>query len=77
MIPQDRQSTRVHRLISLLAKVLLAVEVEMPLAVSELLAKKEMIPHESVILEGEEEVMLSSSILAASWCSWEIFFWLD
>jgi len=47
---------------SLLTEVLLAVEVVMALAVSELLAKKEMIPHESAILEGEEEVMLSSGV---------------
>jgi len=50
-------------LISLLAEVLLAAEVEMVLVVSELLAKKEMIPHESVTLEEEEEAMLSSDAL--------------
>jgi len=41
----------------------------MALAVSELLAKKETIPHESATLEEEEGVMLSSGVLAASWCS--------
>jgi len=54
---------------SLLAKVLLAVEVETVIAASELLVT---IPHESVILEEEEKVVLSSGVLAASWCSWEL-----
>jgi len=45
---------------SLLAEVLLAAEVETVLAVSELLAKKRTIPHESVTLEEEEEALLSS-----------------
>jgi hypothetical protein len=58
LIPLDRQSAQVHRLISLLAEVLLAVGVKMALAVSELLAKKETIPHESATLEEEEGVML-------------------
>jgi len=39
----------------LLTEVLLAAEVETVLAMSELLVKKGMIPHESVILEEEEE----------------------
>jgi len=48
------------------------VEVEMALVVSELLAKKETIPHESAILE-EEEAMLSSGILLVTWYSWGLF----
>jgi len=56
-----------------LAEVLLVVEVEMALAMSELLAKKETIPHESATLEEEEEAMVSSSILLVTWCSWGLF----
>jgi hypothetical protein len=48
---------------SLLAEVLLVVEVEMVLVVSELLVKKGMIPHESVILEEEGKALLSSDVL--------------
>jgi len=48
-------------------------EVEMALAVSELLAKKETIPHESVTLEEEEEAMLSSGVLLVTWYSWGLF----
>jgi len=48
---------------SLLAEVLLAAEVGMVLDVSELLAKKGTIPHESVTLEEEEEALLSSDTL--------------
>ena len=48
--------------------MLLEAEVEMVLAVSELLAKKETIPHESVTLEEEEEAMLSSIVLLVTWC---------
>ena len=58
---------------SLLAEVLLAVEVETVLAVSELLAKKETIPHESVTLQEEEEAMLSSGVLLVTWCFWGLF----
>ena len=45
----------------------------MVLAVSELLVKKGMIPHESVTLDEEEEAMLSSDILLATWCFWGLF----
>jgi len=48
--------------------VLLAAEVETVLAVSELLVKKGTIPHESVTLEEEEEVLLSSGVLLVTWC---------
>jgi len=53
--------------------VLLAAEVETVLAVSEHLAKKETIPHESVTLEEEEEAMLSSGVLLVTWCFWGLF----
>ena len=53
--------------------MLLAAKVEMVLIVSELLAKREMIPHESVTLE-EEEAMLSSGVSLVTWCSWGLFF---
>ena len=46
----DRQSAQTHRLVLLVAEVL--VEVEMVLVVSGFLVKKGMIPHESVILDG-------------------------
>jgi len=55
---------------SLLAEVLLTVEVETVLAVSELLVT---IPHESMTLEEEKNVVLSSGVLAASWYSWGLF----
>jgi hypothetical protein len=48
---------------SLLAEVLLVAEVETVLVVSKLLVKKGTIPHESVILEEEGKVLLSSDIL--------------
>jgi len=48
---------------SLLAEVLLVAEVETVLVVSELLAKKGTIPHESVTLEEGEEVSLFSDAL--------------
>jgi len=48
---------------SLLAEVPLNAEVEMVLVVSELLVKKETIPHESVTLEEEEEALLSFDVL--------------
>jgi len=63
-------------LISPLAEVLLVAEVEMVLVVSELLAKKGMIPHESVTLEEEEEVMLSFDAWLVTWYSWDPFSWL-
>jgi len=47
---------------SLLVEVLLVAEVETVFAVSELLVKKETIPHESVTLE-EEEALLSFDAL--------------
>ena len=59
----DRRSAHVHRLISLLAEVLLVAEVEMVLVVSQLLVKKRTIPDESVTLEEEEEALLFSHAL--------------
>ena len=52
-------------------------EVEMVLVVSEPLVKKGTIPHESVTLEQEEEVMLSSDTLLAIRYSWDPFSYLD
>jgi len=49
------------------------VEVEMVLAASEPLVKKEMIPLESVTLEEGEEVILSSDALLVTWYSWDPF----
>jgi len=60
-----------------LAEVLLVAEVEMVLVVSELLAKKGMIPHESVTLEEGEEVMLSFDDWLVTWYSWDPFSWPD
>ena len=42
------------------------------LAVSGFLVKKVMILHESVMLD-EEETVLSSGVLALTWCSWGLF----
>jgi len=58
---------------SLLAEVLLAAEVEMVLAVFELLVKKGTIPHESVTLEEGEEGLLSSGASLVTWYSWGLF----
>jgi len=58
---------------SLLAAVLLAAEVEMVLAISELLVMKGTIPHESVTLEEEEEALLSSGVFLVTWCFWGLF----
>jgi hypothetical protein len=61
--PLDWQSAQVHRLISPLAEVLLAAEVETVPAVFKLLAKKETIPRESATLGEEKKVVLSSGVL--------------
>ena len=53
----------------LLCGVLLVVEEEMVLAVSELLEKREKIPPGSVTL-GEEKVLLSSGSSPGFWYSW-------
>jgi len=57
---------------SLLDEVLLVAEVEMVLAESGVLVKKETIPRESAILE-EKKVMLSFGVLVASWYSWGLY----
>ena len=54
------------------AEVLLVAEVETVLVVSELLAKKGMIPLESVTL-GEEEALLFSDASLVTWYSWDPF----
>jgi len=59
----------------LVAEVL--VEEGTVLAVFGFLVKKVMILHESVTLAEEEEMVLSSGALAATWCSWGLFSWLD
>jgi len=70
LLPLGQQSAKVHRLTSLLAEVPLVARVEVMLVVSELLAK-EMIPHESVTLEEEEErALLFSSVSLVTWCFW-------
>jgi len=53
----------------LVAEVLLVVEAETVLAVSELLVKKGTILHESVTLEEEKRVVLSSDALLVTWCT--------
>jgi len=70
-----RQSIQKHRLVLLVAEVL--VKGEMVLAVSGLLVKRGMIPHESATLDEEEYMVLSSGALVATWCSWGLFSWLD
>jgi len=49
------------------------VEVEIALVVSEILVKKVMIPHGSLTLDEEEEMVLSSGVLAVTWCFWDLF----
>ena len=51
------------------AEVLPMVEVKMVLVVSGLLVKKRTIPRESVTLEEERKVVLSSGVLLVTWCS--------
>ena len=70
----DRQCVQTHRLVLLMAEVL--VEEETVLVVSGLLVKKVMTPHGSVTLDEEEEMVLSSGALAATWCFWDLFSWL-
>ena len=70
----DRQSTQIHRLVLLVAEVL--IEEGTVLAVSGSLIKRGMIPHESVTLDKEEKMVLSSGALVATWCSWDLFSWL-
>ena len=67
----DRQSVQAFRLVLLVAEVL--VEGETVLVVSGLLVKKVMTPHGSVMLDQEEEMVLSSSALDATWCFWGLF----
>ena len=55
----------------LVAEVL--VEEGTVLAVSGFLVKKVMTLHGSVTLDEEEEMVLSSSALAVTWCSWGLF----
>ena len=45
------------------------VELETALAESGPLVKKGTIPHESVTLDEEEKVLLSSDIFLVTWCS--------
>jgi len=62
-------------MVFLVAEVM--VEEETVLAVSGFLVKKVMTPHGSVMLDEEEKIVLSSSVLAVTWCSWGLFSWLD
>jgi len=55
----------------LVAEVL--VEEETVLAVSGFLVKKVMTPHGSAMLNEEEEMVLSSGVLAVTWCFWGLF----
>jgi len=66
----DRQSAQVHRLVLLVAEVL--DEEGTVLVVSGFLVKKVMILHGLVTL-AEEEMVLSSDALVATWCSWGLF----
>jgi len=69
----DRQFAQAHRLVLLEAEVLPVLEVKMVLAVCGLLVKKGTIPRESVTLEEEKKVVLSSGVLLVTWCSWGLF----
>ena len=61
--PLDRQSAQAHRLMFLVAEML--IEEEMVLVVSRFLVKREMIPRESATLDEEEKAVLSFGILVA------------
>jgi len=60
--------------------VLLVAEVldeeETILVVSGFLVKKVTIPHESVMLDKDEEMVLSCGVLAVIWCFWGLFSWI-
>jgi len=64
------QSAQAHRLVLLVAEVLVEekvlIEEKMVLVASGFLAKRETIPHESAILDEEEKVVLSSGALVAT-----------
>jgi len=60
----DQQSAQVHRLVLLVAEVL--IEEEMVLAVSEFLVKRGTIPRELATLDEEEKAVLSSGVLVAT-----------
>jgi len=60
----DRQSPQAHRLVFLVAEVL--IEEDMELAASGFLVKRGTIPHEAVTLDEEEKAVLSSGILVAT-----------
>ena len=64
MDPLDRQSAQAHRLMFLVAEVM--VEEEMVLAVSGFLVKRGTIPHESVTLDEEKKAALSSGVSFAT-----------
>ena len=64
MDPLDRQSAQAHRLVFIVAKVL--IEEGMVLAVSRFLVKRGTIPHESATLDEEEKAVLSSGVLVAT-----------
>ena len=68
--PLDRQSVQVHRSVLLAVEVL--VEEETMLVVSGFLVKRGMIPHESVTLDMEEKMVLSSDALVVIWYSWDL-----
>jgi len=70
----DRQPVQRYRLVLLATGVL--VEEEKILLVSRLLVKKVMTPHGSVMLDEEEEMVLSSGTLAVTWYFWGLFSWL-
>jgi len=61
----------IHRLVLLVTEVL--SKEEMVLVVSGFLVKRGTIPHESAILDEEEEMVMSSCALDVIWCSWGLF----
>jgi len=61
-----RQYVEKHWLVLIVAEVL--VEGEMVPVVSGFLVKKVMTPHGSAMLDEEEERVLSSGALVATWC---------
>jgi len=71
----DRQSVQIHRLVFLVAGVL--IEGEKVLLASRAPIEKEKMLFGLVILDELERVVLSSDALTGSWCFSDLFSWLE
>ena len=75
MMCPDRQPAQKHRLVLLVAGVL--VEEEKVLLASGVPVEKEMMLLGSGTLDDVERMVLSSSASVGSWCFWDPFSWLE